>query len=370
MSKYNTLIKYLALNDTIHDFCNIGRNKSRIYGYDSDAFQHIILGLLKSDFDSIKNVNEFNIKSTYEKIYNTSIWNETISGVETKIEKIIYKYLEEINYVNKKNKKNYNLLEVKKLNTAKNFKVKKYDEYKLKAYSDIKKVNKDKELTFVLDANSIFHSKEFFCIPPKILKKEHYTIYNGLFSLYDAGSTYIDNNNKHGGATKDVAKNLTYNSNSSNSNSNNSSNILIKLNKLKCFQKEKYEYSLTKEENELIYVNQFGVILNTSKKKFELYRNIDENENIIELIKNQNETLSLGSFVALLSLIENTVRKSTEQRDNVLNYFKAITERTALQSICDIYKINLEKQGKNVSNYAKGIVTRLTKKQKEKKKKR
>ncbi len=367
MSHYNTLVKFLSLNDTIHDFCNIGRNKSKIYKYDSDTFQHIILGLLKSDFDKIKNVEEFGIKKTYSNIYNTEIWNETISSVEDKIEKVIYNYLEKINFINKNTNKNYSFLNIGKLNTDKNTKIDIFDQIKKKTYYNIKNITNN-HLSFILDANSIFHSKEFFCILPIVLEEEHYSIYNGLFSLYDAGSNYINTKNIKGGATKIGTIRLSLESNNNINNSSNNINNKILISK-KCYEKdEKYEYSLKKEHNELIYVKEFGVIFNTDKNKFQLYRNINEDIQSLKLEENLNETLSLGSFVALLSLIENTIRKSTEQKENVTKYFKAITERTVLQSICDIYKIHLKIQkNKNVSSYARTVVTRLTQKQKDEK---
>lgn len=342
MSNYSNLIKYVTLNDTIHDFCDSERNKSKIYNYDSDTFQHIILGLLKNDFDKIKNVNEFNIKSTYTNIYNSNIWNKTILNVEEKIERTVYKYLEKINFINKNSGVNYFLHNIRKLNIDNNTKVEKYDEIKLNTYNFIKKkLNNNNDLTFILDNSSIFHSKDFFCIPPSILNKDHYTIYNGLSSLYGSGIT------------------LDYNEN---------------LIDLKCYEKkEKYEYSLTKNDNELIYIKQFGVKYYEDSDEYNMYRVININENIIELKENQDDTISLGSFVALISLIENTVRKSNEQteiaeqRNNIINYFKKLTERTALQSICDIYKITLKIQDKIITKHTNDIITRLTQKQKDEK---
>ncbi len=395
MKEYKHLIKFLSLNDTIHDYCESTRIKSSVYKYDIETFQHIILGLLKKDFDEIKHVSEFKIRKTYENIYETNIWNKTIKNPEVNIEAIIYKYLKDINFLKKKDNENksiqpenyieINIEKIKQNIIDFNFATIRYNKNvtlndtnfnntKINTYNIIKSINTN-NLTFILDANPLPNYKQFFCILPRDLGIEHYTIYNGLFTLYDAGSTLITQNTVGGGTIEPKLKIYTSNSNNSNENNNSSNNSQksqknlsknnskeklynnsknkINLIDLKCYEDEKYSYSLKKNENELIYVEEFGVKYFPLRKKHELYRKINGKDKRLLLDTNQNRTLALGSFIKLISLLENTLKKDTDKREHTIDFFKTFIEEIALKELCKIFQIQFFEKEFKITNTKK-----------------
>jgi hypothetical protein len=357
---YNNLIKFLTLTDTLHDFCKSNdRVTKNIYNYDVETFIHIILGLLKEDFQKIQNI----YPNFYTKLYNEKeIWNKTISNIEVYLEKHILGLLKNKGFLDKnyeellKNEsislkesndkiKDADFTNILKVNIGK-IDESNINNIRIQFYNNLKH---NKELTFVTDANTIPMSNDFFCIN----RKKHKTLYNGIFSQYDAGSHEV----KNGGS----------NNNSNNSNSSNNINKInddeeMEDNEL-CIIKDQNSYSLKNIDNELIFVDEIGV-KNNSKNKFQLYINIKNQQRFIDLnfksqqkFKDKKIPLSLPSFIKLLSLIESTITKSFFVNERLTTYFdETLIKNTSLQCIFDIYQIKLVTKSGS-SFYKKASIT-------------
>jgi hypothetical protein len=364
IKNHNDLILLLALIDTIHDFCNCSRIEDKITLYDSTTFNHIILGLIKNSNKSNINslgfqnlpVNFFNNISS--KIYNTKnvIWNKTISNLEKNIENHIIEELynkkilvkekeaEKLN-INQINNTTINNIIINKNNIKLNIGVLNedndtifYNKQKI-VYLLLKKLSK-KNIMYIPDANSIYNSDKFLCYKNEISA----TLYKGLFSLYDAGSYYRE---QIGGSSNDDL-NLSINDNSNLSINNN-----IKKNIVCLKTRDTVEYSLKKNNNELLFVEELGV--NKDENKMKLYRIINNSEKKIKINNLNSNHLNLSTFARLLSIVESTL----ENRSNSLLYFKEIINNSALIILFDIYQIRLSQSKKKYKNYTNTINSKL-----------
>ncbi len=365
-TEFKNLIKFVALTDTIHDYCNAERVNDKIYKYDTETFIHIILGLLKPEFNKLKDI----YTKFYNRLYNENwIWNKNIANIEEYMEKFI------IDLLNKKGLLDKNYSNLKK-SLLENLDKELIDSncFKLNIGiindENIKNISKelykflknDKNLTFITDANSIPCSNKFFCITAKELNTKHYTLYKGIFSQYDAGSHNIL---KGGNSTKNnnsiISEELIENSNSEISQENLSDND--ELSEI-CIIKDNYPYSLKRTDNELIFVQEIGVKKNPkNNNKFELYTKIkpSSKEKYIDLTEIKDKTLSLSTFVNLLSLIESTLNKTKFVNDRVKEYFdESLLKNITLQTIFDIYQIKLFHGSENYYNTAINTYTKNT----------
>ncbi len=270
-----------------------------------------------------------------------------------------------------------------------------------------------KNLTFVQDMNSIKNSNDFFCITEKDLNIKHRTLYKGLFSDYDAGSSTTINKDNDDEEENDDEEKDDEEENDDEENDdkeeknddvekkNNDENLLFggsqssngddmdlddfatsitgllttvaeplsvvspilsstliethnttSYNDI-CTINDKYPYSLRKDNNELIFVDELGV--DERNNVFKLYTQIKSKVKYIDFKRvqqsKQKKVLSLPSFINLLSLIESLLNKTTKQESRIKEYFdETLFKNTSLQLIFDIYQIKLVQKSKNYYN--------------------
>jgi hypothetical protein len=191
-SNYKNLIKFLAISDTMHDFCNIDRISkiTLIYKKDFEIFLHIILSLLKEDYISLLNNSknysnenqtmkyiENKIREFFNTIYDNNselLWYNQIIDIENKmiefindllVKKKIFKNLtDETNLVanNKlyEDNLNNNICRIYMLNKTEAA----FNKNKNIVHTVLTNFNNKLNYRFVLDANSLNDSDKFFCL--------------------------------------------------------------------------------------------------------------------------------------------------------------------------------------------------------------
>jgi hypothetical protein len=332
MENYNKyLIQLITLIDTIHDFCINNENKFKsLLKYDIKTFQHIVLSLIKS----IKNNNinstgtgiielkNSNYKNTLiNNIYQSNtIWNKPIN----KIENNIVNYTE--NILQKKNlikSTPFIPIEIMELNTnnpiLNNNKINlilgilnkddliNFNNKQNKLYDTLIDLSFDKNINiieknimFIADADPLFNknTEDFLCI-----KRENnngkQTLYQGIFSIFDAGSKQKSKSN--------------------------------------CIKHDSVSYSLSKNDKELLFVNKIEC------KNNNIYRTINNTtEKILDLNYLNLQQNNLGNFIQLICLIESSLLKNNDNENSIKTYYYELIQNLGLKYLFDLYKIKLK----------------------------
>jgi hypothetical protein len=258
----NRIQPFLTIMDTFHDFTS-----SRMTSIDNESARHLqkqiyqslqpyFMSCLENDFNVIQN----NTQKTLYKQFLEIFKNIYVSFSGT------------INFINNIEKTTIEII-TKIIPESKIISIKK-DINSIDLYKLCQTIYKTKKIIYILDANSF--SIKPFCIKRTdtiiaqtntTFSQHNNTIFKGLFNAYEL--MQFKQVHDFGALHRFIKSQTTLKTPSSEDDTD-------------CVQVEDYfNYKLTKEKNELLFVDEIGVQMNINNRYY-LYRKINTNEFIID----------------------------------------------------------------------------------------
>ena len=355
---------FVSLMDTIHDYGNMGRVKKEIEKSNTNqAFNpaliidFLMLAYMHKNFRDILDIKTYDINcNTLNNPFNKLICNEFYK--KTYVNKIIYRSPEPESLQSQIVKEYINIDKPIKIDISVDGEYKKYDDIKTDKwtaidlnlgikngddiseffqisyeeqakvlYNFLTKIFKNKPIVYASDANQLTKTYILFC--PKDKRIKHSTWYNGLFVKYDSGNR----SQKSGGGGDNNINNININNNNNNPNN--------------CEKSEFQNYSLTKENKELLFIDTIKVINDHGYKLlYKINNDVDDVYYKINISKESKiQKNGLGLFVSLIDTVNRRTfgkNSSSKLSSKDKREFKKRLEELSIMSLINIYSISIK----------------------------